>query len=757
MTTVTVEDLESGIMEDYFSVYGGLGSGRLIILGGPGAGKSSSGILLLRDALDHRAALTAEDQARVPVPVLVSPQDWNPITEPFTQWLAVLLGRDYELLRAPEYGADVAMRLIMGGYIAVILDGLDDMLEALRPMALYALGEQTNFRLVVLTRSEALVTAVSDAHLPGAAALELLPIEPAQAAEYLTRCQRDPLSPAWKYLINHLREGSDGALERALNTPLMLTLLRDTYDLEGQFDELVSAESHLKSKDIEDDLCERVLTAAYARRPHKPDPPYSDDQARRWLGQLAHRMKKEDRDLAWWAIPRWVPAWPRAFATVVIISLASASIIGLLTAFATRANFFSAFQLIPETTIVTIFAKTLGYAFMFGTGLLFIFPSTGEPPQRNRLQWNRADILTILILGLGVGVGIGLERGFGFGSALELGSKLRQGCAVGLVSSFVVVLGLVLNPVSPQQPGWLRWAKNDIRTNLFSGLVVGLVAGTGYWMGYGLRFGLVYGLIVGVGYTLVFVVDKKPSRSDLQQGGNDIPVALLIGLVIAIVTTAGYGIIYLLISILSRRSPLRRRQLRWSETATPATLLTGLMTGLVLGLVYGLVYALAYGLAYGRELGLTLGLTLALPLGLGFGLMIGLLLVLRQPPTEATSPLDPQLVWRRERQFGLIFGLMFGLASGLTGGLADWLVAGPGAGLALGVTGGIVFGIGAGLTSSATWATALANAQLQRRNEAPAHMLQFLDDARERHILRKVGSAYQFRDARLQDWLIKTR
>ncbi|MGH3848823.1 MAG: hypothetical protein ACRDRT_03830, partial [Pseudonocardiaceae bacterium] len=41
MAAVTVKDLRSGTLPDLLSVYGGLGSGRLVVLGEPGAGKSA--------------------------------------------------------------------------------------------------------------------------------------------------------------------------------------------------------------------------------------------------------------------------------------------------------------------------------------------------------------------------------------------------------------------------------------------------------------------------------------------------------------------------------------------------------------------------------------------------------------------------------------------------------------------------------------------------------------------------------------------
>lgn len=759
MAPVTSEKLQTGVMDDLLYVYGGLRSGRLLVLGGRGAGKSSAGIRLLRDALEHRASLTAEDRAQgedpVPVPVLVTPQGWNPNEEHFDTWLAALLERDYDLLRAPEYGKDAAKNLIDGGHLAVILDGLDEMPEALRSVALRDLDRQDDFRLVVLTRTEELVIAVSgDYYLRGAAALELRPIESSTAAEYLARCQRNPHPTPWKRLIDHVREHPTGALAQALDTPLTLSLVRDTYGREATVDELIEVESRLGSRDaIEEHLLGRVLKTAYTQDPPNPPPPYTTEQAKRWLGQAARRMNEEGTlDLAWWRIPHWVPAWPRVLVTVVVISATSAFLIGSLAWVATHMNHFATLQTGTQVAPETVFTKILGYAFMFGAGLLV----TSQPREKyfpgvGQLRWSRADIYTILFLGVGVGCAFGTEVGIRAG--------FNHGVAIALVSSFVVGLGLVLGGGPPQQLGWLRWCRTDTPSNhlgLVAGLVVGIVAGLGYGLAYGLsfgreyglRFGIVYGLIVGVGYMLVIVLGGRSSshRNQLQLNRTDTPSTLLIGFVIATVTAGGYGIIYVLIVILSGRSPLQQSRLRWSRTTSPTTLLTGLF----LGFLYGLVYGLVYWLTYGRELGP------GLAHGLGIGLTMGLLLGFRQPPTEATSPLDPKSVWHRELQFGLVFGLLFGLVSGLTGGLVDSLVDGRGTGLVFGVTGGIVFGLGSGLVSSAVWAAALANAQLQRRDEAPARMLRFLDDARRRHILRAVGSTYQFRDTRLKDRLAES-
>jgi hypothetical protein len=47
----------------------------------------------------------------------------------------------------------VAAGLLATGKVTVILDGMDEIHEQLRPVALRALSQQAHFRLVVLTRS----------------------------------------------------------------------------------------------------------------------------------------------------------------------------------------------------------------------------------------------------------------------------------------------------------------------------------------------------------------------------------------------------------------------------------------------------------------------------------------------------------------------------------------------------------------------------------------------------------------------------
>lgn len=210
------------------AVYAGLASGRVVIVGGPGAGKSGTAILLLLDALAHRGALDDTQNARAPVPVLLTARGWDPNTRPAQDWLAERLTATYPMFAHRNGLAEATSLAAARDKVALILDGLDEMDVALRPAALQALSDAP-FRVVVLTRSQEMLDAASGAWLFGAVAVHQHDVTTPEAADYLQRASLGPPPTGWTELLTHLREHPDGVLARGLSTPLTLTLLRDTY------------------------------------------------------------------------------------------------------------------------------------------------------------------------------------------------------------------------------------------------------------------------------------------------------------------------------------------------------------------------------------------------------------------------------------------------------------------------------------------------------------------------------------------------
>ena len=115
--------LRAGRASELHEVYGGLGSGRLVIAGGPGSGKSSAAVLLVLAALRYRRTIADKDRAEVPVPVMFTLHGWDPSTQRAQDWLAERLWQTYPLF-AGRQGAAVARAMLEAGRIAVILDGL---------------------------------------------------------------------------------------------------------------------------------------------------------------------------------------------------------------------------------------------------------------------------------------------------------------------------------------------------------------------------------------------------------------------------------------------------------------------------------------------------------------------------------------------------------------------------------------------------------------------------------------------------------
>jgi hypothetical protein len=133
----TASQMASGQVSDLHAIYAGLGSGRLIITGAPGSGKSSAAVLLLLAALRYRDQARAEDKAKIPVPVLLTAQNWDPGNEAVASWLARQLQATYpqlpQLARAPAVTA-----LMTAGRITVIIDGLDEIAADIQPVAVRA-------------------------------------------------------------------------------------------------------------------------------------------------------------------------------------------------------------------------------------------------------------------------------------------------------------------------------------------------------------------------------------------------------------------------------------------------------------------------------------------------------------------------------------------------------------------------------------------------------------------------------------------
>lgn len=181
-------------------------------------------------------------------------------------------------------------------------------------------------------------------------------------------------------------------------------------------------------------------------------------------------------------------------------------------------------------------------------------------------------------------------------------------------------------------------------------------------------------------------------------------------------------------------------------------LASGLTSGLVFGAAVGLVFGVAVGLAWGTGIGLLFGTGVGLlsTFGFGFG-----------SASVFLSGVGSQVTPRGAIRGGLTFGLM-GFVIAFVFGLASGLVVG------VGVTGGLLLGAGLGVGTGILTAVGFGNAGVRylafllctRRWWArglwlPFRLGRFLDWCCEAGLMRRAGTAFQFRHRELQGFLAR--
>lgn len=554
LPAVTQQRLRGGQISDLHTIYGGLGSGRLMIIGTPGAGKSGAAVLLVLAALRHRESVPEVERGRVPVPVMLTLHGWDPQQQRVLEWLVLRLRQDYPLFGG-KAGGQRASGLLAAGKIAVILDGLDEIPAGARPVALQALNKQADFRLVVLTRRAEVVEAAARGYLDDAAAIELQGVDAATAAAYLTRVQRHPAPQAWRELTDQLRRSPDSPLAQALSSPLTLTLVRDTYrhrDDVREFLAFCTGQRAMATEEIVDHLLGRALPVAYTRNPGDPPLRYDLHTAERTLGLIAARMNEDGtRDLLWWRVRNWVPLGPRAAVSAFATGLAAGIGAGVV--------------------ISVPFGIVAGAVAAISAGFIFGFRDVSPSqmgPRPMRHVFSPPSILYGLALAglpaaLLVGFPVGLAAGFPAGVAAGLAFGLAVGIGIG---SFGILSGGGIDSIeavaSLNPPA--SW-QNGRAVGIAAGLAVGLAAGLGLGLAAGVdgapAIGIGVGFAVGLGLWRTSALVVGGLAGFVIGVGGGVADGVVIGL------TAGHA------------------------AGIPVGLAAGLAGGPALGLLGGLMYA----------------------------------------------------------------------------------------------------------------------------------------------------------------------
>jgi hypothetical protein len=356
-------------------------TGRLVVLGEPGAGKT---MLMVRLVLDLLAP--GRRSPGTPVPMLLAAASWDPSRDDFRDWLIAKLAFYYPVL-ANRHGsrsaeATLAAALLDHGYILPILDGLDEIPDQARIFAIGKLNDalRPGEGIVVTCRTMDFRKAISPTSpgpkvtLRGAAGVELQALTPTDIADYLCADEEGPASrERWQPVISQL--GTSSPVAEVLSRPLMASLARAIYDPRppeyvGKPPDPAELCALPNRKAIEQHLFDAYILTAYR------DFPRSASSHQRWPARRAvrsltflaqHLQADLTLDLAWWALISSVP--PVAVAVVGLF-------IGLIGG---TAIFFASIRITVTLNSVWPAVVGLNYAVIFFVTFLGSFRAWPAP------------------------------------------------------------------------------------------------------------------------------------------------------------------------------------------------------------------------------------------------------------------------------------------------------------------------------------------------------------------------------------------
>ncbi|MFJ9619197.1 CHAT domain-containing protein [Streptomyces noursei] len=538
----------SGRLDEIVDVYRRIPSGRLVVLGRSGSGKT---FLTVRFVLNHLRS-RARSEA---VPVIFRIGSWDPNTISFRGWLAAQLTRDHPGLaaRGPG-GSSLAAALVEAGWVLPVLDGFDEIADGLRRPALEALNA-TTLPLLLTSRPSEYAAAVAETDvLTSAAAVELTDLGLTDLADYLPRTTRKargggrPSATAWDPVLSELRERphSQAAanLAAVLTTPLMVTLARAVYSDTPDHDPaaLLDTRRFRTPEELEDHLLDNFTATVYRPRPgHLPGNgarrTFDPERAQYWLGYLAHHLTRLDTpDLEWWRLGYGMRRTARTLVTALVICLVIGFVDGAVGALFAPLGF----QPVDGPVAGLLAGLMFGTLYWFGgaakdasvapSGVRMTIVGRAGKTRRRILRRVAVGLLCGLVFGFGygfvtpaltgvlgrIGLPAGLRLGLDYGVIYGLVFALGAGATFGLLTLFETPLDIrsAVDPV-----GLLRTSRRTVAAQLLIlaptfGLLVALgvglvvrplsgVLGSFLWTPTAaLKLGVTSGLGAALGYGL---------------------------------------------------------------------------------------------------------------------------------------------------------------------------------------------------------------------------------------------------------------
>jgi hypothetical protein len=467
------------------SIFDQLGEGRtLLILGEPGAGKTTTLLELTRDLLNR-----AEEGLDYRIPVIFNLSSWAGKKQTIADWLVAELSSKYQVPK--EIGQDWVKKQ----ELLLLLDGLDEVKAEHREGCVAALNDfHQNYapEMVVCSRIQD-YSALSN-RLNFQSAVYLRSLTPEQARHYLDSLKAD---------LTGLRAliAEDTALQELAKSPLMLNIMVLAYEGVAVEDLPKTELVEERRKQLFDAYIERMF-----RRPTrlKVEQRYSEAQSIRWLTLLAQRMVQESQTVFF--IEGMQPTWLQTKGKRILYRLGSFLIGGLSVGLSIGLSVGLIFGLRDGLIRGLISGLSIGLSVGLINGIISAW-GKAEIKTVETLKWSWKEVKNSLISAVIFGVISGLISGLIYGLSDGLSVGLIFGLIFGLVSG---MKGSTIATKTIPNQGIYRTARNAGIMGLIIGLIFGLM-GLSVGLILGLSGGLFSGLINGLifGLTAVIVGGSK--------------------------------------------------------------------------------------------------------------------------------------------------------------------------------------------------------------------------------------------------------
>ncbi|MEU4478058.1 NACHT domain-containing protein [Micromonospora sp. NPDC023966] len=241
----------------------------VVIVGAPGAGKTTTLLELARDLLDR-----AGQDPDAPIPAVFNLSSWATLRRPLDQWLVEQLTERYGI--PAEQGA----AWVAAGQILPLLDGLDEVAEQHRDACAEAIaafhGRQPLTPIAVCCRQAEYAGLRSELPLYGTVAIQ--PLDRSQIERYVDRPGLGGLRDALD---------ADPELWQLADSPLMLSIMALAYA-----EPAVSGPGTTRDGSGRERLFTRYVDTMLRRRPH---PRYRPERTAGHLATLARALSLRDQ------------------------------------------------------------------------------------------------------------------------------------------------------------------------------------------------------------------------------------------------------------------------------------------------------------------------------------------------------------------------------------------------------------------------------------------------------------------------------